>query len=579
VKANAELIAGLGVHLALVGAPGIAAALLATRRGLVSVPVTLVIALVASGATAFASFWAYYASPTVGQGWDFLLLAGSILAIGWIWREGSLDRDRLKPLAVPLGLWVSGSCFVIFLGFLHGGVDHAIPMSALRFSGQLPSDNDIPRYFTEWFATHGHANPPPAYPPDWLMSDRPPLQIGYTLAQRGFFHTERELHYVIVCVIVQSLWIVGMWAVLVAAQLRARTRGLAMFAAMVSDVALVHGFFVWPKLIAAAFLLAALAIAISPAWTRSRHDVRIAALIGALLALAMLSHGSSIFGVIPLALLAAYRGLPSWRWIAVAALAGAALMGPWMAYQHYANPPGNRLLKWQLGGDIALDSKGTLEAIEDGYSEVGWEGALENKEDNFGEMIGWPRVENEYDWVVKGFDEGKPGLSAASFRWLRFFSLLPFVGIFLIAPFAMIAARRRAGRNREEWRFALLSFAFVGVACLFWGLLLFGTPDSRATIHVGSLAVPLMAVVGCVAGLRSVFPRLAAWVVGLNVLMVMVLYTPSLTPEPGSSYSPITALLALASLAAIALLTLGRPPTRTKPRPRTESAPQTAPVP
>lgn len=577
MKPNAELVAGLAVHLLLIGAPGVAAAVYATRRGVRDLPLTLGIALVASGATAFAAFWAYYASPTIGQAWDYLLVLGSVLVVVWVWRQGGLDRRLLAPLAIPLGLWILGSCFVVFLGFLHGGVDHAIPMSALRFSGQLPSDNDIPRYFTEWFATHGHTNPPPAYPPDWLMSDRPPLQIGYTLAQRAFFHTERELHYVILCVIVQSLWIVGMWAVLLATRLRQRTRALAMFAAMVSDVAIVHGFFVWPKLIAAAFLLAALAIVISPAWSRRRHDLRVAALVGALLALAMLSHGSSLFGVLPLVLLAAYRGLPSWRWIGVGALAGLVLMVPWTAYQHYADPPGNRLLKWQLGGDTTLDSKGTLEGIEDGYSEAGWEGTLTNKEENFGEMVGWPRVKNEYEWVVRYLDADKPGLAAVSVRWLRFFSLLPFLGILLIAPFAMFAARRRPDRNREEWRFALLCFAFLGVACLFWGLLLFGTPDSRATIHVGSLAVPLLGMVGCVAGLRSVFPRLAAWVVALNVLMVLVLYVPSLTPEPGSSYSPIAAVLAAASLAGFALVSFGRP-ARTKRPPRRESAPQTVPA-
>jgi hypothetical protein len=576
VKPNAELIAGLAVHLALVGAPGVAAAILATRRGVRSVPLTLGIALVASGVTAFASFWAYYASPTVGPIWDCLLLAGSILVVVWIWREGVLDWRQLKPLAIPLGLWVLGSCFVVFLGFLHGGVDHAIPMSALRFSGQLPSDNDIPRYFTEWFATHGHANPPPLYPPDWLMSDRPPLQVGYALAQRGFFHTEHELHYVILCVVVQSLWIVGMWAVLLAARLRARTRALAMFAAMVSDVAIVHGFFVWPKLIAAAFLLAALAVVISPAWTRRRHDVRVAALVGALLALAMLSHGSSLFGVIPLVLLAAYRGLPSWRWIGVAALAGLALMVPWTAYQHYADPPGNRLLKWQLGGDTTLDSKGTLEAIEDGYSEAGLDRTIQYKSENFGEMVGWPRAKNEFEYAVDSLEADKPGLAAAAVRGARFFSLLPFLGILLIAPFAMLAGRRRA-RDEDEWRFALICFGFFAVACVAWGLLLFGTPDSRATIHVGSLAVPLLALVGCVVGLRSVFPRLAAWVVAVNVLLVLVLYVPSLTPEPGSSYSPITALLAVASLAGFALVSFGRP-ARTKPPPRTESAPQTVPA-
>jgi hypothetical protein len=556
VRANGELLAGLGVHLFLLGLPAVAAAVLATWRGVRNVPVLLGIALAASGTTAFLAFAAYYASPRLGQAWDFLLLFGSVAVLIWAWRAGGIVRSALTPLAVPLALWVLGTCFVVFLGFLHGGTDQAVSMSALRFSGQLPSDNDIPRYFAEWFATHGHQNPPPAYPPDWLMSDRPPLQVGYVLAQRGFFHTEQGLHYELICVGVQSFWIVGMWAVLLAAGLRARTRSLAMLAAMVSDVAILHGFFVWPKLIAAAFLLAALALVISPAWTRSRHDPRVGALIGALLALAMLSHGSSVFGVIPLVLFAAYRGLPSWRWLAVAALAGLTLMAPWMAYQHYANPPGNRLLKWQLGGDITLDSKGTLEAIEDGYGEAGWEGTLENKEDNFGEIVGWPRARDDLEYALEA---DKPGLAAAAVRGSRFFSLLPFLGLLLIAPLAMIAARRRTGRNEEEWRFALLCFAFFGLACLFWGLLLFGTPDSRATIHVGSLAVPLLGLVGCVAGLRAVLPRLAAALVAVNVTLVLLLYLPSLTPPPGTTYSPIAAILMAASLAGFGLAAFERP--------------------
>ncbi len=554
MKANGELLAGLVAHLILVGAPGIAATLYAVRRGVKDLPLLLGIGLVGSGATALVAFFSYYADSFVGQTWDFFLFFGSLLLIVWCWR-GGLDRGVLRQLRTPLLLWIAGSVFVVFLGFLHGGTDNAVTMSSFRFSAQLPSDNDMPRYFAEQFAAHGHSHPLPVYPGGWLSSDRPPLQIGYVLAERGFLNSPQGLHYEILAVIVQALWIVAMWAVLVAARLRPRTRALAMVAAMVSDIALVHGFFVWPKLIAAAFVLAAFAILISPGWDRNRRDPRVAALVGALLALAMLSHGSSIFGVIPLVLLAFWRGLPSWRWVGAAILGGLALMGPWVAYQHYADPPGNRLIKWQLGGDIEIDSKGTLEAIEDGYSEVGFDGALSLKEENFGEMIGWPRGKEEYEGAIDALEEGKPGIAAAKVRGLRFFSLLPFLGILLIAPLAMILALlRRVRRNEEEWRFALACFAFLVIACICWGLLLFGTPESRTTIHVGSLAVPLLGLVGCVAGLRACFPRFANWVVGLNVLMVLVLYTPSLEPDPGTSYSPIAAMLAFASLAAFIYL-------------------------
>ena len=547
----------LVAHLLLVGAPGIAAAVFAVQRGVKEVPIILSVALVASGVSAFMAFWAYYADSVVGRAWGYLLFAGSILLIVWCWRREGQDRELLRQLSTPLALWVLGSCFIVFLGFLHGGTDNPVAMSALRFSGQLPSDNDIPRYFAEWFSTHGHMNPPPVYPPDWLMSDRPPLQVGYVLTQRGFFNTPQGLHYEILCVIVQALWIVGMWALLVAAGLRAKVRALAMFAAIVSDIAILHGFFVWPKLIAAAFLLAALAIVVSPAWNRSRSSIFIAVLVGALLGLAMLSHGSSVFGVIPLVILAIYRGLPNSRWIGVAALAGVALMLPWAAYQHYANPPGNRLLKYQLGGDTGLDSKGTLESIVDGYREAGWEGALQNKEENFGEMIGWPRAKNEIELAIDGLDEGKLGVTAAGVRGLRFFSLLPFLGILLVGPLLMLAGRHRTNRNKTEWRFALICFAFFGIACAAWGLLLFGSPESRTTIHVGSLVVPMVGLIGCVVGLCSVFPRLAQLIVGVNAFAVLLLYIPSLESPTGTGYSPIAAVVVVASLAAIAYLLFG----------------------
>lgn len=550
MKDNGQLIAGLGAHLLLVGLPGVAAALYAMRRGARELPILLAIWLAASGATALAAFWAYYADSAVGTGWDFLLLLASLALIAWCWR-GGLDRALLLRFSVPLALWALGTSFVVFLGFLHGGVDNAIPMSALRFSGgALPSDNDIPRFFAEWFATHGHTNPPPTYPGDWLMSDRPPLQVGYVLAQRGFMPTERALHYQLLSVAVQGLWIVGMWAVLLAAGLRARTRGLAMFALMISDIAILHGFFVWPKLIAAAFVLAALALVISPSWSRDRRDLRVGALIGLLLALALLSHGSSVFGVVPLALFALWRGFPGWRWVGVAVLAGALLYVPWVAYQHYANPPGNRLLKWQLGGDMGVDSKGTLEAIEDGYSEQGFDGVVDLKSENFGEMAGWPRFKDGLEAGIDDLEDGKPGLALAEVRNVRFFSLLPFLGFLLVGPLAMLLYRRRA-REPAEWRFALLCFGFCALACVVWGLALFGLPDSRTTIHVGSLAVPLLAALGCVVGLRSVLPRAAAALVGLNVLFVLLLYVPSLNPEPGTSYSALTALLALVSLGGV----------------------------
>ncbi|MBS1861362.1 MAG: hypothetical protein JSS68_06575 [Actinobacteria bacterium] len=554
---SGELIVGFVVHCILLGLPMVAAVLWAVRRGLKSVPLLVGVGLVASGALSYLAFWAYFADQAIGTTYVFLLTGGSLLAIGFCWKEGGLDGEVLRKLQTPLLLWIFGSAFVVFFGFLHGGNHNPITFAAFRFEGQLPSDNDIPRYFAEWFSTHGHQHPP-EYPGEWLFSDRPPLQVGYVLAQRGFMNTAQGLHYQLICVLEQCLWIPAMWAVLVAVPLRRVTRAVAMLAAMISDIAIVHGFFVWPKLIAAAFLLAALAVILSPDWQRDRRDYRVAVLIGALLALSMLSHGSSIFGVIPLVIFAAFRGVPNWRWLA-AALAGLLLLYvPWSAYQKYEDPPGNRLLKWQLGGVTEVTSEGTIGTIENAYSERGVEGTIDLKEENFEEMAGWPRTKAEFEEATHWIGEGLPGLAVQKVRWDRFFSLFPFLGILLLGPIAMIVAwLTKKKRDPGEWRFALLCFAFFVIACVTWGLLLFGTPEARTTIHVGSLAVPLLGLVGCIIGMRSIYPRVGIALALVNVVFVLLLYTPSFEPpEPGTSYSPINALLTVLSLAAIGYVML-----------------------
>jgi hypothetical protein len=108
-------------------------------------------------------------------------------------------------------------------------------------------------------------------------------------------------------------------------------------------------------------------------------------------------------------------------------------------------------------------------------------------------------------------------------------------------------------REPDEMRFALICFAFFAIACVSWGFLLFGTAEARTTIHVGSLAVPLLGAIGCVVGLRSVYPRAGIVLALVNVLFVLALYAPSFEPpEPGTSYSVLNGLLTLISLGGIA---------------------------
>jgi hypothetical protein len=560
MSANAELLLLLGEHLVLTALPGALAIAVAMRRGLASVPLLLALGLAASGTAAMAAFWAFYATPTLGKAVSVAIAAGSLVAIAWIARRG-LDRDVLRELVPPAALWALGSAFVLFFGFLHGGTGEPLLTATSRFSHTLPTDNEIPKFFADWFYFHGHHGTPPLFA-DWLASDRPPLQIGYALSQRPFGWDGAGLHYEVIGVVVQQLWIVGIWALLRAARVRPIVRSLAIFAAMVSDIAILHGFFVWPKLIAAAFLLAALAIVLGREWDGLRRSAAAAALFAALCALAMLSHGSSAFLLLPLLLFAALRGLPSWRWLGVAALVGVVLLAPWSAYQRYGDPPGDRLVKWQLGGSLAIDDRGALETIADGYGEAGFGGALQNKWENVRQIVGFGETRSAVDDAAGEFFSGHPGRAAAALRFPRFFALLPLLGIFLLAPIAMAVARARGRPEGAEWSFALATLGLCAGACVLWALLMFGGPDSTATIHVGSLAVPLLAVCGCVVGAYACWPRLAFGLVAVNAIAVLLLYAPSLSPPVGTSYSPLAGLLAAASLAGFGLVAFGRDPLR-----------------
>jgi hypothetical protein len=317
---------------------------------------------------------------------------------------------------------------------------------------------------------------------------------------------------------------------------------------LLSSLAILNGFFVWPKLLPAAFLLAAAALVLTPLWEQVRRSIWGAALVAALCGLAMLGHGSSVFGIVPLALVAAYRGLPSLRWLGVGVAVGIALLAPWSAYQKWEDPPGNRLMKWTLAGVVEIDDRGTLEAISDSYGEIGLGGAIDNKVENLKTISGWTMAPES---ISNALDTGDAEEVVNAIRASNFFYLLPSMGLLLLAPFAMaFAAARRRDREPVEWAFALACFLVFGVGALLWALIVYGSIELRAVIHVGTYLLPILGMAGAVAGLRAVFPRFSLYYVGLAAALSLAIYVPAFEPPPGTSYSALAAILCAAALAA-----------------------------
>ena len=553
-----ELLWIVPLHLVLTGLPGVAAALGLARLGVSRIPVLLVGGLAVTGIVAMLGYWAYFAHPMLGQTLSFLVLFGSVGLSAWILWERRVDSALLRELAVPLALWVLGSCFLIFLGFLHGGENQPLGTAATRFSVGLPSDNGIPIFFAEWFYENGHSGTIPIFPGEWLSSDRPPLQVGYVLLQRPLYNGNVELHYQAIGVVLQQLWIVGLWALLAAARIGRVTRGLVMITVLVSDLAIVNGFFVWPKMLPAAMLLAAGALVLTPLWPEVRRSFWGAALVASLCGLAMMGHGGSVFGIIPLALVAAYRGLPSWRWLGVGVLVGLLFMAPWSAYQKWVDPPGNRLTKCMLAGVPEVDDRGLSEAIVDSYREVGFDGAIHNKGQNFVTMVGGGPMVEALDRAADAVGDGSFDTFLDEVRVVLFFCLLPSLGMLLIAPIVMALARGRGRLRPQEWSFALTCWAVLALGAIGWGLLMFGDLSARTVLHAGSFAIPVFGFCGAVVGLRATFPRFATYFTLVAAALMLAVYVPALRPPEGTSYSGLAIVVSALSLAGFVWLTLRR---------------------
>jgi hypothetical protein len=548
-----ELAVLLAVRIILTALPAVAVVLFASRRGVREVPILLAIGLAVSATVGLLGFWSFFLTPMAGKAFSYFVLFGSVMLIGWCLYDGGLDRPLLRQLGVPVALWTLGSAFLLFLGFAHGGTDFPLPTGTTRFSPPLPGDSFIPSFYADWFFLNGHNGTPPVFPGEWQFSDRPPLQAGYVLSQRTFGWDAFGLNYQVLGVVLQQLWIVGLWALLLAARVGPLSRGLAMIAVLLSDLAILNGFFVWPKLLPAALLLAAAALVITPLWEKVRRSLPAAALVGALCGLAMMGHGSSAFGILPLAAVAAWRGLPSWRWLGAAAGVGALLVVSWAGYQKYDNPPGDRVTKWSLAGVIEIDDRGTLEATIDSYREAGFGGTIHNKGQNFVTMAGGGPA---WQILEEGFDKGGIKDIVVAVRSVSFLYMLPMLGLLLLGPIAM-ALRRGRGRERPaEWRYALTALAVFGLGLFAWGLIVFGNASDRTVIHISSYMLPILAISACVVGLRSVLPRFAIYWVALDAALTLAIYVPYMEPTPGTSYEPFAFVISGLALAGFCFLAI-----------------------
>ena len=501
-------------HAAQIAMPMTVAILAALLRGTRDDTVLALYGVAFGGLLAFVLFWIWRASPTAGALATFTSMIASGAAIAWL--ASRLHRDTLRH-AGPLGMavigWAAYGLFV--LAFCLAPLRFHSPMGAVQhhFGLPLPYDNVLPWLFAKQITEERILSP---MTESWLNSDRPPLQTAYFLASGASLLSHSGFHYQVQSTLLQALWLPGMWLLLRSFGLARGAVFAALVAAMFSGFALIHGIFTWPKLFPVVYIALAAAILFN-ATRETLADPRVAAAVGACLGLAMMCHPGSLLIVPGLAgVLLAQRRFPGARFMVLAAIVAVAVMLPWMLYQKFVEPPGNRLLKWHLAGVIEVDKRSTLEAIRDAYSSMTLDAFAISRAVNVEYIVGpadSPRL------TLKGSTVGVDDAEAMRLRILHFLHVVSTLGVLALAPLAWLAPW---AWRRQEFRVSLL----LAIACLVtivpWVLVMFQAGGT--TIHTGSLAVVCFLFAAAMLAFFAASPWLAAVALGLNAMLTFQVY-------------------------------------------------------
>ncbi len=497
--------------------PGVALLCVVARRRPLGPATGLGLLFAGAGGAAMAGLWAWFASPLAGRLFAAILLAASVAAIGLFGRRGELRRlDLSTPLllALAVGLAFTG------LAFLQGGIGSLHPAEAIETRFWAKSDNILPLTFASHLAAH---LPLSGYMQgQWLFSDRPPLETGFALLQWPLWGRHQQLGYQLLSTGLQVSWLPALWTAL-----RVRGLGAGRVTAVVLMTAATGAVFfntiyVWPKMLAGSLAVAALAILAS----RDDDDRWAGAgiLAAVLVTLSMLAHGGTAFAVIALAPFAylARRRITA-RSVVVTVAAAAVLYLPWTLFQHFVDPPGNRLIKWQLAGVIPVTRPGVLSTIVHQYLSLSPTQLLVNKWDNVAALAAvpgmWPTQTSDPAWT-SGF------LGFA--RVAQLYDVLPAAGLLLLGLLALLFPSGRRVLAAARPLAVFTGLAAVVVVILEWG------GQIPAILHQGPYAVVILVVGLCALAVTALPWPLASAVATASVAWFAVSWVPGLGFHPGT---------------------------------------------
>jgi hypothetical protein len=564
MPATAQLLGYLVVDAVILAVPAALALALAAIAGIASRPVQAIYAMSAPCVLGYAAGAVYLFAPGAGAPFTVVvyLVAAAALATVAITRR-PVVLPALRAWLTPGGMVLAATAFVLGLGFLYGGASYAVGTAENRYLVGLPVDNALPQQFAAFLLAPQRPLPVfggVASPNAWTTSDRPPLQTCVYLLVRSLVpgSDTSGLQYEATAALLQSLWMPALWCLFRAVRAPRMVIGLGLTATLLSGFVIVNGFFVWPKLFPAAFivLLAAILLTDELETVRTSRAAAVACGLGA--AMSMLGHEGSALALLPLVLVAAARRRlwPRLSLIGLGVAVLVVLMIPWTLYQSVYDPPGNKLTKLQLAGQQDVNPHQSLiSAVVSAYQHLtpGQIAAnkLSNLETPFTNELPQLRSVGELAanlLATSGASVRQRDTAIYRLRYHNFFDLLPLLGVLALAPVAYAAGRVRRARGPDLELAARIGVWFL-VGLVVWALVLFG-PDATV-IHQGSYATELLLYGAAAISLLRVIPRLGGALIALQCLLGLVVYaSPPKEVASGllSSAGPSAGMLLLAVL-------------------------------
>ena len=482
---------------------------------------------------------------------------------------------RARDLALPA---LSLSAGLLYLAVAHlGTASFAGDLQAsLSFERTMPYDDRIPLLFAEAVYHHLPTRTGPD-PYGWYFTDRPPLQAGFVLAFSWLWRAlDPELAYRALGTLLQAFSVGAAW--LLCRRLgfgRGETR-FATLAYATSGFAYYESVYAWPKLLAAAYLMAACAALGAPLLERRRARWPETVLFAAALGLALLSHGAVAFAVIPLLGLVAGSRLLGARALVAAAAMILALYAPWAAYTRFADPNPGRLIRMHLT-DADVDGRDPLPGVLwRSYAGLTPDAWLTARTENLAALWGDPALDALAGRLLAGIRDARqqvPLVDGAD-TWALTPSKLRYDLLSLGTVLRVdqtIHVLRALGLLNLAWPLGLLLLARRGPAGLGrgWAALAALTGLSSATFVVlefnGGGAVTVHGSYSIVVGLfllvavlaHRAWRRGAWWLFGANAgltVLLWVAFSPGAVLEPVRRVQPVPLAVGLAALAALVWL-------------------------